>query len=84
MCAKREHDRDVIINKRLGFYDVKNNQRYIFFMVLGKMPPRKMPPRKIALQKIAPTLLKKYFVKLLHVMEYLSGENFVNFEFRQS
>ena len=41
--------------------------------VSGKMPPGKLPPPP-----------KKYFVKLLHVMEYLSGENFVNFNFRLS
>ena len=38
---------------------------------------------KNAPRKIAPTS-KKYFVKLLHVMENLSGENFVNFNFRLS
>ena len=64
----------------------------------GKVPPRKLPPgkkllgeivpRKIAPQKIAPKencpLPQKCFVKLLHVMEYLSGKNFVNFDFNQS
>ena len=42
----------------------------------GNLSPGKLPP--------PPLPLKKYFVKLLHVMEYLSGENFVNFNFRQS
>ena len=57
----------------------------------GKLPPEinpheNCPPRKIAPGKIAPPCPppKKYFVKLLHVMEYLNGENFVNFNFRQS
>ena len=62
----------------------------------GNKPPRKIAPQKIAPRKIAPQEncppenclpslpLKKYFVKLLHVMEYLTGENFVNFNFRQS
>ena len=51
----------------------------------GKLPPGKLPPRKIDSPENCPPLpLKKYFVKLLHVMEYLSGENFVNFNFRQS
>ena len=56
---------------------------------LGKLLPGNKPPRKIAPRKIdpqencpPPLPLKKYFVKLLHVMEYLSGENFVNFNFR--
>ena len=67
----------------------KNFKVGLFKMVLGKMPPGKIPPgkllpRKIVPQKIVPLPLKKYFVKLLHVMEYLSGENFVNFNFRQS
>ena len=60
------------------------------------MPPGKMPPGKMLRRKVLPgnkpspencplpLPLKKYFVKLLHVMEYLSGENFVNFNFRQS
>ena len=61
------------------------------FLVLGKMPPGKMPQEKCPPEndppgKIAPppVPLKKYFVKLLHVMKYLSVENFVNFNFRQS
>ena len=51
----------------------------------GKVPPGKLPPRKIAPRKITPPPLplKKYFVKFLYVMEYLSGENFVNEEFRR-
>ena len=39
-----------------------------------KCPPENYPP---------PLPLKKYFVKFLYVMEYLSGENFVNEEFRR-
>ena len=50
----------------------------------GKVPPGNKPPRKIPPGKLPPSPYKKYFVKLLHVMEYLSGENFVNFNFRQS
>ena len=49
----------------------------------GKSAPRKNTPRKIAPRKIAPPK-KKYSVKLPHVTEYLTGENFVNFKFRQS
>ena len=57
-------------------------------MLPGKVPPEKYPPEisppgKLPPGKLTP-LLKKCFVKLLHVMEYLSGENFVNFDFRQS
>ena len=49
----------------------------------GKLSPGKLPLRKTVPRKIAPLPLKKYSVKLLHVMEeYLSGENFVNFNFR--
>ena len=48
------------------------------------MPPGKVPPGNKPTRKIAPLPLKKYFVKLLYVMEYLSGENFVDFNFRQS
>ena len=51
----------------------------------GKLSPGNKPPRKIAPGKLPPSVpLKKYFVKLLHVMKYLSVENFVNFNFRQS
>ena len=59
----------------------------------GKMPPEKMPPGKVPPgnkhpRKIAPpplpVPLKKYFVKFLHVMKYLSVENFVSFNFHQS
>ena len=59
----------------------------------GKVPPRKLPPgnkppRKTAPRKIAPppptVPPKKVFCKFLHVMEYLSSENFVNFNFHQS
>ena len=32
LCAKRQYDRDVIINKCRGFYDLKSNKRYILFM----------------------------------------------------
>ena len=32
LCAKHEYDHDVIINKCLGFYDLKDNKRYILFM----------------------------------------------------
>ena len=31
-CVKRKYDHDVIINKCLGFYDLKSNKKYIFFM----------------------------------------------------
>ena len=31
-CVKHEYDRNVIINKSLGFYDLKSNKRYIFLM----------------------------------------------------
>ena len=31
LCAKRKHDRDVIIKKCLGFYDLQSNKKYIFF-----------------------------------------------------
>ena len=69
---------------------------HLLKMVLGKMPPGKVPPgklppgnkppRKIATPENCPPPPKKSIpVKLLHVMEeYLSGENFVNFNFRQS
>ena len=56
----------------------------------GKMPPGKMLPGKVPpgnnppQENCPPVPQKKYFVKLLPVMEYLSGENFVNFNFRQS
>ena len=32
LCAKRDYDRDMMINKCLRFYDLKSNKRYIFFM----------------------------------------------------
>ena len=32
LCAKREYNRDMIIDKCLEFYDLKSNKRYIFFM----------------------------------------------------
>ena len=32
LCAKREYNHDVIINKYLRFYDLKSNRRYTFFM----------------------------------------------------
>ena len=65
--------------------------------VLGKIPPGKSAPREITPRKSVPQ--EKYapencpnppppkknnFVKLPHVMEYFKGENFVNFNFRQS
>ena len=50
-------------------------------MVLGKMPTGNKPPGKLPPPPPPP---KKYFIRLLHVMEYLSGENFDNFNFRQS
>ena len=51
-----------------------------------KLPPGKLPPRKITPPENCPSPvpLKKYFVKLLHVMKYLSVVNFINFNFRQS
>ena len=59
-------------------------------MPLGKMPPGKMPPGKVPSGNKPPGKLpptppnKSILVKLLHVMEYISGENFANFNFRQS
>ena len=56
----------------------------------GNLPPRKNTPRKIALQEncppenCPPPPKKKNFVKLPLVMKYFKGENFVNFNFRQS
>ena len=65
----------------------------------GKMPPGKVPPGKFPLeisppgkfahpkmasQENRPPPKKKNFVKLPHVIEYFKGENFVNFNFRQS
>ena len=32
LCSKRDYDRDVIIIKCLGFYDLKSNERHIFFI----------------------------------------------------
>ena len=50
-----------------------------------KCPPGKIPSRKLPTGKLHPPnpLKKGYFVKLPHVMEYLNGENFINFKFRQ-
>ena len=31
LCAKREYNRDVIMNKYLGFYDLKNNKTHLFY-----------------------------------------------------
>ena len=47
-------------------------------------PGKKCPREKCPPENYPPLLpLKKYFVKFLYVMEYLSGENFVNEEFRR-
>ena len=43
-----------------------------------KLAPGKFPPGKLP----SPIPKIKYFVKLPHVMEYLNGETFVNFNFR--
>ena len=48
----------------------------------GKIPPGKMPPTPPSHHLSPP--IKKYFVKVPHVIKYLNGENFVNFNFRQS
>ena len=58
-------------------------QLFLLFLVNGA---RKNAPGKSAPQENCPPPLplKKYLVKLLHVMEYLSGENFINFNFRQA
>ena len=48
-------------------------------MVLGKMPPGKVPPGKLSPGKLLPPSLPKK-----SILEYLSGENFVNFNFCQS
>ena len=54
-------------------------------VALGKMAPGKVRPGKFSPRKIAPFPLKKQnFAKLPHVIEYFKGENFVNFNFRQS
>ena len=50
-------------------------------MLPGKVPPGSLPPEKLP---PSPLLKKKYFMKLPHVMQYLNGENFVNFNFCQS
>ena len=47
-------------------------------------PPGKIHPGKLTPGKLPPSPKKKNFEKLPHAMEYLKGENFVNFNFRQS
>ena len=32
LCAQCEYDRDAIINKCLGFYELNSDKKYIFFM----------------------------------------------------
>ena len=66
-----------------NFFRQFHNQE---FLGARKNAPRKSAPRKMTPQEKlpSPVPLKKYFVKLLHVMKYLSVENFVNFNFRQS
>ena len=32
LCARRKYDCDVIMNKCLGLYDLRINERYILFM----------------------------------------------------
>ena len=49
-----------------------------------KYNPKKTVPQKYCPLEIPPHPYKSNFVKLPHVMEYFKGENFVNFNFRQS
>ena len=56
----------------------------VYIVVLGKMPPPEICPQEKYPPENCPQPKKKNFVKLPHVIEYVKGENFVKFSFRQS
>ena len=92
LSAKREYDRYVMINKSLGFYNLKSSRRYLFYGLYYKTLQAKIFDEILFYHRPNSTQIDRHTSPTLIILKlsysekkrFVKNESFTNFWFMKS